>query len=50
VADERNEPSFNPKMLSAEKLSSGPVGLGTRFRAVMLTGRRRAEMTIEITG
>ncbi len=50
VADERNEPRFNPRMLRAEKLTDGPVGLGTRFLAVMRTGRRTTEMTIEITG
>jgi hypothetical protein len=33
VADERNEPRFNPRMLRAEKLSPGPIGAGTRFRA-----------------
>ena len=33
VADERNEPRFNPQMLRAEQLSPGPIGLGTRFRA-----------------
>ena len=29
VADERNEPRYNPRMLRAEKLSPGPVGLGS---------------------
>ena len=33
VADERNEPRFNPRMLRAEQVSEGPIGLGTRFRA-----------------
>jgi hypothetical protein len=33
VADERNEPSYNPRMLRAEKVSDGPIGLGTRFWA-----------------
>jgi hypothetical protein len=35
VADERNEPRYNPRMLRAEKLSTGPIGVGTRFRAEM---------------
>jgi hypothetical protein len=26
VADERNEPRYNPRMLLAEKISSGPRG------------------------
>ncbi len=35
VADERNEPRYNPRMLRAEKISPGPIGAGTRFRAEM---------------
>lgn len=50
VADERNEPSYNPRMLTAEKVSSGPVGAGTRFRAAVRTMGRTNWMTIEITG
>jgi uncharacterized protein YndB with AHSA1/START domain len=47
VADERNEPRYNPRMLRAEKLSSGPVGLGSRFRAVMRSWPRPTTMTTE---
>ena len=50
VADERNEPRYNPRMLRAEKLSPGPVGLGSRFRAEMTSRRRPVVMTIEYTG
>jgi uncharacterized protein YndB with AHSA1/START domain len=50
VADERNEPRYNPRMLSAEKLSPGPVGLGSQFRVVMQSRPRPVEMTIECTG
>ena len=50
VADERNEPRYNPRMLSSELLSPGPVGLGSRFRAVMGSGPRRTTMTTEFTG
>jgi hypothetical protein len=50
VADERNEPRYNPRMLSSEKLSPGPVGLGSRFRAVMQSRSRRTTMTTEFTG
>lgn len=49
VADERNEPRYNPRMLHAEQTSSGPVGLGTRFRAEMRTMGRTVGMTIEFT-
>jgi hypothetical protein len=49
VADERNEPRYNPRMLRAEKLSAGPIGAGTRFRAEMSVRRRTVEMTTEYT-
>ena len=50
VADERNEPRYNPRMLHAEQTSTGPVGLGTRFRAEMRSMGRTVAMTIENTG
>jgi hypothetical protein len=50
VTDERNEPRYNPRMLRAEKLTPGPIGVGTRFRAEMKTRPRPAEMTTEFTG
>jgi uncharacterized protein YndB with AHSA1/START domain len=30
--DVRREPEWNPKLLEVEKLTAGPIGLGTRFR------------------
>lgn len=33
VADERNEPRYNPRIARVEKLSDGPVGRGTCFVA-----------------
>jgi carbon monoxide dehydrogenase subunit G len=50
VADERNEPRYNPRMLRVEKLTPGPIGVGARFHAEMKTMRRPAGMTIEFTG
>jgi hypothetical protein len=50
AADERNEPRYNPRMLSSEMLSPGPVGLGSRFRAVMRSRPRRTTMTTQFTG
>jgi hypothetical protein len=29
VADERNEPRYNPRMWRAEKITEGPIGVGT---------------------
>jgi uncharacterized protein YndB with AHSA1/START domain len=49
VADERNEPQYNPQMTLAKMVSQGPIGVGTRFH-VMTTGvGRAADMTIEYT-
>jgi hypothetical protein len=50
VADERNEPRYNPRMLRSELLSPGPVRLGSRFRAVMRSRPRRTTMTTQFTG
>ena len=49
VADERNEPRYNPEMLRAEKTSDGPIGPGTPFHAEARSGRGIAAMTVEIT-
>lgn len=50
VADERNEPRYNPRMRRAEQLSDGPIGVGTRFRAETVSMGRTVEMVIECTG
>ena len=49
VADQRNEPIYNPQMLHSEKITDGPVRVGTRFRATAQSGRRELEMLIEVT-
>lgn len=49
VADECNEPLYNVEMLSAEKVSDGPLGVGARFHAVMRSGRREFPLEIEFT-
>lgn len=48
VADARNEPRYNPKMLSAEKTTDGPIGVGTRFRDQTTSMGRPVEILIEI--
>jgi menaquinone-dependent protoporphyrinogen oxidase len=50
VADERNEPRYNPRMLDAQLISGVPIGLGTRFHAEIKTMRQPMAMTIEFTG
>jgi uncharacterized protein YndB with AHSA1/START domain len=50
IADQSNEPQYNPQMMRAEKITAGPVGEGTRFRSAVSTMGRTAEMVIEYTG
>jgi hypothetical protein len=50
VADQSNEPQYNPQMVRAEKITPGPVGKGTRFRSAVSARGRTAEMLIECTG
>lgn len=49
VADERNEPRYNPRLLRAEQTSGGPIGVGTRFRAQTRTMGRTVPMIVEYT-
>jgi uncharacterized protein YndB with AHSA1/START domain len=49
VADEENEPRYNPQMRLAKKVTEGPIDVGTSSRAEM-TGRGRVvPMTIQFT-
>ena len=45
VAEERNEPRYNPRIRRAEKLSPGPIGPKTRFHAEAVTLGRTVGMT-----
>jgi hypothetical protein len=38
VADQRNEPQYNPRMVRAAKVTDGPVGKGTVFRRLLAKG------------
>jgi hypothetical protein len=50
VADERNEPRYNPRLRRVEQITPGPIGRGTRFRAeTTATMGRTADMVIEWT-
>jgi hypothetical protein len=49
VADERNEPMYNPRMIRAEKMTSGPVAQGTRWSATIESRGRPLDMMIEVT-
>jgi uncharacterized protein YndB with AHSA1/START domain len=48
VADERNEPRYNPRIVRAEKLGEGPVGRGSRFVAEPKGMGAKGEMTLEV--
>ena len=48
VADERNEPRYNPRIVRAEKVSRGPVGKGARFVAEPKSMGSKGEMTLEV--
>ena len=50
VADQSNEPQYNPQMVRAEKITPGPVRAGTTFRSAVASRGRTAEMLIECTG
>ena len=47
VADERNEPRYNPRIVRAEKISAGPVGVGSRYHAEPKGMGGRGVMTVE---
>jgi hypothetical protein len=48
VADERNEPRYNPRIIRAEKVSEGPIGRSSRFAIEPKGMGRKGEMTLEI--
>ena len=49
VADERNEPRYNPGLLRSDKVTDGPVGVGTRFTAAHAPARHPVDMIVEVT-
>ena len=49
VADETNEPRYNDEMVHCEKVSPGPVGVGTSYEAVLDVRGRTTPMIIEVT-
>lgn len=48
VADERNEPKYNPRIAHVEKVSRGPIGQGARFIARPAGTGKRGTMTVEV--
>ena len=49
VADQRNEPKYNPDLLQLTKVTDGPITVGTQFAAVHLSRGRSVDLTIEVT-
>jgi hypothetical protein len=49
VADERNEPRYNARVRNVEKVTAGPIGTGTKFRAQTVRMGRAAKMIIVYT-
>ena len=50
VDDEGNEPRYNPRMVHAEQISSGPIGVGTKFQTELRTMGWTMPMTVKFTG
>ena len=49
VADERNEPGYNPQLRSVEKTTPGPIGVGTLWHVVATSGKRSTPFELEVT-
>jgi uncharacterized protein YndB with AHSA1/START domain len=49
VADERNEPKYNPRLTRAEKVTPGPVAKGTRWSATIESRGGPLDMKMEVT-
>ena len=49
VADQTNEPHYNPAVTASRQVTDGPVGVGTHFRATVLSRGRPTEVDIEVT-
>jgi hypothetical protein len=50
VSDQTNEPLYNPEMTSSEKVTAGPVGVGTRSHATTRNRGKPLDMVVEVTG
>ena len=49
VADQRNEPCYNPTMTAVTKVTPGPIGGGTQFEATVISRGTPRPVTIEYT-
>jgi len=49
VADERNEPKYNRRMVRVDKMTPGPIADGTCWTATVESQGRLIELNIEVT-
>lgn len=49
VADQRNEPAYNPQIRSVEKTTPGPIGIGTVWHVVTTSGKQATPFELEVT-
>jgi hypothetical protein len=49
VADQGNEPEYNPRMVRAERVDHGRLGAGSRFASAVRSGGRTLPILVEVT-
>jgi hypothetical protein len=49
VADERNEPAYNPRLSQVHKVSPGPIGSGTEWTALVESRGRPLPLDLRVT-
>ena len=49
VADERNEPRYNPRMTAVSLVTEEPIGVGSRFASTLTARGRDIAMTVAFT-
>ena len=49
VADQTNEPHYNPSMTASRRVTAGPTDVGTHFLATILSRGKPMEVDIEVT-
>ncbi len=49
VADQTNEPRYNPSMTVSRKVTAGPIGVGTHFLATIVSRGKPNDVDIEVT-
>lgn len=49
VAEQRSEPRYKTRMSASTRLGDGPIDVGSRFEATVLSGGRPLPVTIEYT-